>query len=233
MDKQLNRFLDLFIAAVNNVDECYLNTVYENIEAIRNGFTNYYQRFLTNDRFVKPGERIFCYELYHQLRILIDAERNENKNFLEGTYLQAEIKKMQIYDLLQTFGITPLTGSFVPDLLMHSPGNANSHPYVIEIKATPFVLEVEVLADLCKIGEFLNKYNYEKGIFLAVNLGQKTLTDLIKSAFHNGEKNYARKPAALSSFRELHNVLGDITIITRERGNAKAETISLIQALNV
>jgi hypothetical protein len=56
---------------------------------------------------------------------------------------------------------------------MHSPGNANSHPFVIEVKCENELSSRKLIFDLEKIDQFITRYNYQRGIFLAVNINNE------------------------------------------------------------
>lgn len=62
-------------------------------------------------------ERVYCYELYHQLRLALPA------NFLYT--LQGEVDKM---------GHPIITGGVKPDFILHKSGTMNDNFLVIEVK---------------------------------------------------------------------------------------------------
>lgn len=176
---ELERFKDLIFLALSNVDESYYRTTYNNIENFKMAFFHRMGRIRGNN-FERYGERVFCYEFYHQLRKLIDNERVANVNFLNEAKLQAEVQKMQIMELEQSLGLNPMSGEFAPDFLMHSPGNANSHPCVIEVKCEHDISSRKVFGDLLKLNEFIIKYNYLCGIFLSVNTSNEYINTLLE-----------------------------------------------------
>ena len=176
---EIERFKELVFLALSNVDESYYRTTYNNIENFKMAFFNRMGRMRGNN-FERYGERVFCYEFYHQLRKLIDAEREENGQFLNEAKLQAEVQKMQIIELEQSLGLNPMSGEFAPDFLMHSPGNANSHPFVIEVKCEHDISSRKIFRDLLKLNEFIIKYNYICGIFLSVNSSNEYISTLLE-----------------------------------------------------
>ncbi|MRX41326.1 hypothetical protein GJU43_18720 [Flavobacterium sp. LC2016-23] len=171
---ELNIFENLIIIALSNVNQSYYQTTYNNIQNFRRALEYRNGRFFNND-FERFGERVFCYEFYHQLRILIDNERINNPLFLDGALLQAEVEKMQIIELVERFGLRILRGRMSPDFLMHTPGNANFHPYVIEVKCEHELSSRKLLFDLEKIDQFITRYNYQRGIFLAINVNNELI----------------------------------------------------------
>lgn len=166
--EELNEFEQIILTALGTVHQSYYQTTYKNIEAFRNAFQNRTGKIVKGD-FYRYGERVFCYELYHQLRILIDKSKQTNENFLNGAILQGEVEKMQIIELIETLELHPMDGEYAPDFLMHSPGNANSHPFVIEVKCEHDISRAKILADLKKINQFITRYNYQRGVLITTN----------------------------------------------------------------
>lgn len=175
---EIERFIELVILGLINVDNSYYKTTYENIENFRRAFQNRVGAIRENN-FERYGERVFCYEFYHQLRILIDTERLSNSDFLNGAKLQAEVQKMQIIELQRRLHLHPMSGEFAPDFLMHSPGNANSHPCVIEVKCEHDITPTKVFYDLKKLNDFIINYHYESGVFIAVNATNEYIDRLL------------------------------------------------------
>lgn len=180
----LDRFEELVIQALSNVDDSYYSTTYRNIDAFRGAFGHRLGEHTEND-FHKYGERVFCYEFYHQLRLLIDDERNNrNAEFLNGASLQGEVAKMQIAELANFLGVEQLDAEYIPDFLMHSPGNANFHPFVMEVKANDRITWKSVRNDLVKLNQFIDRYRYARGIFILINAQPHYLNDLLHEHWH-------------------------------------------------
>lgn len=176
---ELNRFEQLVIIALSNVSQLYYSTVYRNIDSFRVAFHGRQGRFMEND-FERYGERVFCYEFYHQLRKLIDTERIANPDFLLGAELQGEVDKFQIMGLIDRFGLTSLSREFIPDFLMHSPGSADNHPCVIEVKCTGNLTPRAILKDFEKINEFISRYSYQRGLFITINSNVDDIIVILK-----------------------------------------------------
>ena len=126
------------------------------------------------------GERVFCYELYHQIKNLMReqyAEFEEQIGVEEAVIFQAEVKKNQINDIIEYFPEVrePLDKAYIPDFLLHSPGNYRHQEIIIEVKSNPRVSKVEIKEDLLKIHQFINKYGYRIGIFLTINLEPESI----------------------------------------------------------
>lgn len=106
------------------------------------------------------GERVFAYELYHQLRIRYNGPGLINAEF---------VKSMQHV-------IPYLNIQYVPDIVVHDPDNLEGNLLACEIKANPEVTLDALLNDLNKI-EFYTRPNnfvqpglgFQYGILLVVN----------------------------------------------------------------
>jgi len=118
------------------------------------------------------GERVFCYELYHQIRILMEAyyAKNPPRSGSSIICLQAELKKEQIGNVVEHFPeIQSLEKEYIPDFLLHSPGNFDHQKLILEVKSDPRVSFSDIKDDLSKIQEFITRYRYRRGILLIIN----------------------------------------------------------------
>lgn len=164
-------------------------------------FMNFQHKELLQHYLKRYHERVFCYELYHKLRILMDLEKDEQGNPLyqtKGIFLQSEVKKTEIHEYVErVFKVTRLSGDFMPDFLLHTPGNFENQLVVIEAKSNPNLSFDMLKADLLKIQEFINNYKYRKGIFIAVNISDEKRNTLVGelSQWHNQNLN---TPAQIS-----------------------------------
>lgn len=97
-------------------------------------------------------ERVYCYELYHQMR------RRLPKTF--PYLLHGEIDKSGHDWIAKLFG-----GSCPnPDFVVHVPGSPQNL-VVIEVKTT-INEKTEIQKDIIKLNIFINKVNYYRGILL-------------------------------------------------------------------
>lgn len=170
-------FISFIETALLRIEPEYFQTQYNQFYAIRNRlrpFGNYH-----GHQFVRHSERGFAYELYFELRTLIN-ERRKTHDFFTNYYLQGEIKKMNVDEVLAIFAYQNLGGSLIPDLLFHIPSQ-DANAFVIEIKAQPELEEIEVLYDLDKLSRFLRRFNYRKAAFIAVNISPENITTSIKN----------------------------------------------------
>jgi hypothetical protein len=104
----------------------------------------------------------------------MDLENDNERHNLysdRGIFLQSELIKSQVDQFIEMiYKITKLSKEFMPDFLLHTPGDFSNQLIVMEVKSTPTLSNAEFFADLLKIQEFINNYHYQKGIFVAVNV---------------------------------------------------------------
>ena len=96
-------------------------------------------------------ERVFCYELYHQLR--------QRTNSLIDFDLHGELSK--VYHPLFT------KNKKIPDFILHKAGDMKSNFIVIEVKA---VLTSEIQKDFETLIGFISEQRYDNGIFILYGL---------------------------------------------------------------
>ncbi len=97
-------------------------------------------------------ERVYCYELYHQMRV----HWPEHCPF----YLNGEIDKAA-HPKLMELGADRAK----PDLLVHQPGYMVGNHAIIEVKCTR-ARNDGIEKDLQTLAIFLNKVGYQRGIYL-------------------------------------------------------------------
>ena len=96
-------------------------------------------------------ERVYCYELYHQLRCIWEGfpfslggeiDKNGNPHFENGPYARAK-----------------------PDLLVHTPGDMDQNLAAVEVKPATADLG-DMRNDLRKLTWFCRHARYFRGVFL-------------------------------------------------------------------
>jgi len=103
-------------------------------------------------------ERVYCYELYHQLRRRLP----EDFPYL----LHGEIDKSGHDWIAELFG-----GSCPnPDFVVHVPGDSKNLT-VIEVKTTKNE-KTKIQKDVIKLNKFITKVNYYRGILLLFGLDE-------------------------------------------------------------
>ena len=170
-------FISFIEIALGRIDREYFETQFNQFFALRRRLRSF--GYYRGRQFVRYSERGFAYELYFELRSLINEQRNRHV-FFPDYYLQGEIKKINVEEFLVIFGYQNLGASYIPDLLFHIPSQ-DSNAFVIEIKAQPELEEDEILYDLDKLSRFLRRLNYRKAIFIAVNISPDAITTCIRN----------------------------------------------------
>ena len=207
-------FFDMLLESIKAVDGQYLNTLYDSVLMIENSHTNNSQKHFL----IKSAERTICNELYYQLRSRIDTHREVFPDYLQNTILQAEVQKHQIMEILDQMELVPLSRNFIPDFIMHTPGNAELHAFVIEVKSNINLTSRQIQYDLNKIAEFINRYRYQRGVFLAFNNSLDDLSELMQRC------NFTKE-----ALHESPN----ISVITRESNSYECQFDTLNNILNV
>lgn len=118
-------------------------------------------------------ERVYCYELYHQMRL---QWPNETPFFLNG-----EVDKKN-HQQLEAAGLAGLK----PDFLVHTPGNWHGNHVVIEVKSSN-VDAGGLDEDIHSLNEFMTKGHYGHALLLI--FGNPPLSPL---KFSNLEKRAER-----------------------------------------
>src|SRR5690606_32726287 len=170
-------FINFIERALRKIHEEYYTTEFNSFYGYRDRLRNF--GIFRGERFIRHNERGFAYELYFQLRTLIQEQR-QNEPFFPEYFLQGEIRKMDIEQVVNHFGYRRLGGHFIPDMLFHIPSQ-DANGFVIEIKAQPELRDIEILYDLDKLSRFLLRFNYHKAVFIAVNIPVNSIIDVLKS----------------------------------------------------
>lgn len=97
-------------------------------------------------------ERIYCYELYHQMRVGWPPK--------SPFYLNGEIDKAA-HPILMELGAAYAK----PDLLVHTPGYMSGNHAVIEVKSQAATTK-GIRADLRKLAIFISDVGYQRAIYL-------------------------------------------------------------------
>lgn len=137
---------------------------------------HYFQLTVANTKNRIYRERVYCYELYHQLRCML----GENYPYK----LYGEIDKSGHPN--RFIG----EGAKKPDFIFHEPGNMNRNLVIMEIKnINRRGILVEIKNDLRKIKTFINKAKYFKGIMLIYGSDNSDLTKEIVKTIKNHSCN--------------------------------------------
>lgn len=122
---------------------------------------------------VGPGyygysERVYCYELYHFLRVaMFHRQLNDTHPHL---FLHSEIVKVVLNQTdAENIGIYPLNNQRSPDFILHEPHTVDNQIAAIEVKTTQNVGYAACLDDLEKLSELKRSYHFQVGVFLCIN----------------------------------------------------------------
>ncbi|KML32336.1 hypothetical protein [Rossellomorea marisflavi] len=177
---EISKYIEFLRKAINNVKDIYFGNQ-EWIDSMLNA-----HNIESHDKRRKAlipylsmhHERVFCYELYHQLRKIM-----EHNKLKENVILQAELRKAQVgSEVEQLFELKSIDGVYYPDFLIHEPHTNDNQDLIIEVKANPRLTVKDMKKDILKIDQFINRYEYKKGIFLAINIKEDKLNQLLSNA---------------------------------------------------
>ncbi|MDE4541320.1 hypothetical protein [Thermoanaerobacterium sp. R66] len=103
-----------------------------------------------NKEVIIHRERVYCYELYHQLRCQLNKIHNRNyvlfgEEDKRGVYTKDELNK-------------------IPDFIIHIPGS-NYNLAIVEVKSI-MAKTHDIIKDYNKIKDFIQYNNYKYGILL-------------------------------------------------------------------
>jgi hypothetical protein len=114
-------------------------------------------------------ERVYCYELYHQLRV---RWPHGAQHVLNG-----EVDKRGHPQLW----VRPGMGPVVPDLLVHVPGTMQHNYAIVEVKPFP-TRRRGIAKDLTTLTTFMLEWRYRRGIFLAYGGDPGACRDAVRNA---------------------------------------------------
>ncbi|HLZ57668.1 MAG TPA: hypothetical protein VKR06_12025 [Ktedonosporobacter sp.] len=180
-------FLDLFRQALDQVEQVYYGTAWWNASMLNpyQDLVDNPQRMILEDYWERYDERVFCYELYHQVRAHIEAYEAEHPEDLSPLLFQGELRKEQISDIVaEYFQVQRLEKAYIPDFLLHSPGDFQHQSLIIEVKSAPNLPFGSIQQDLAKIQEFISRYRYQMGLFLVVNTPAERMRAMLSHPEH-------------------------------------------------
>jgi len=151
---------------------------------------DYFRLRVASSKELLLRERVYCYELYHQLRIIL-----ENKRFRYT--LHGEVDKR---------GHKIIHRNYIPDFIVHVPGEMKNL-VIIEVK--PLRKNVKLKYDIDKLKYFIDEAEYYRGIMLVFGNADNQQISRVKdrveqyiqgyenSIFLIWHKEYNRKPEIL------------------------------------
>lgn len=113
-------------------------------------------------------ERVYCYELYHQLRCLWPSDCEYSLN--------GELDKAA-HPILRALGADYAK----PDLLVHSPGHMSGNNTIIEVKSSR-ATSAGIKKDLQTLALFREKVGYQRAIYLLFGFDAETAAQRVQRA---------------------------------------------------
>lgn len=123
-------------------------------------------------------ERVYCYELYHQMRKAWPDDPGDPTLILHGDYDKSGS---------QLFSGSTVKGA-KPDFLVHIPANEESNLVAIEVKSSN-VRRKDIKKDLDKLSVFVNELKYKFGLFLIYGDKAKIKAELASSMLPSSQKH--------------------------------------------
>ncbi len=163
MEPHFNYFMKNFKKAITRVDEKYIKISIHKLP------DNTYR------------ERVYCYELYHQLRNLLG---DDYEYILDG-----ELDKRS-HPIIAKF-----IGQKIPDFVVHHRGIMENNMVIIEVKPIKSITDsiTKFEKDLVKLSNFIEMANYRHGIMLVYSNGEDTFNSKITEKFREMMEYYKNK----------------------------------------
>ncbi len=201
VSKQLKAIIESNKASDNNDVNYKDSPYYKDICTALKNVDDAYYTFKYHDVH-KLYERMFAYELYHQIRVIIDKKKKKSNNYYNNVYLNGEPDKfLNLYIKLantenkvnkkRKYKGLLLKDKFSPDLVLHgSPNETNEQFYIAEIKMQS---NDKVVSDLLKMTDYVNlldpKFKMHFLIYILYSLDDDVLMEKLKAKIKNKEIN--------------------------------------------
>jgi hypothetical protein len=183
IQKTINQYIDDLKSAIENINETYFYNQ-RDLEYIKSQIGKNVHQSVHKLFIPKYGERLFCYELYYQFRLII-----EKSDLYKDVLLQAEIRKdFLLKEVYVGLSIKKLSKVFIPDFIIHDPKNAERQRLIVEVKTNPNKEKnsiKKIINDINKLMEFIEKYKFHHGVFIITNY---TVDDISNRIKHYKEK---------------------------------------------
>jgi hypothetical protein len=180
-------FIEFLRLALTRVHNDYYGLHWWNESMLNSAMSseNSKDKEILKDFLDRYDERVFCYELYHQIRVQMEEFSKNKPELFRHIKLQCELKKDFIHEIVENyFKVKRLDAEYIPDFLLHTPGNFTNQHLIVEVKSNPQLSFNSIQKDLLKIQEFINRYNYQLGIFLTVNTNPSRMINILKDENH-------------------------------------------------
>ncbi len=170
-------------------------------------------------------ERVFAYELYHQIRLIM-LKNQVKYNLLQ---LNGEISKVDRHLNLRDCGyscedpdVRQKLGAYLrvsPDIVLHKDQDDRGYNFqkvIVEVK-TGDDTSAKDIYDIIKLLNYVEQLNFENAIFVAVNKNRRRLCSTIRASFSNADRaSYSRCSIFFYAGEDSNN-----NILSRPRVNFK------------
>lgn len=170
--------------------------------------------YSVSNHYFTNSERTFTYELYYHLRntplqdhIVVDAELPKRRLTIQ----EAEI-----------FNLRPLGRRMSPDIIIHERENGNNQLLVAEVKAQRYLSAEDTIKDINKLISLRVNYNFQIGIFVAINVNIDRICNYIHQNMHLIEF------PLVNGIQQINDA-SNIKIFVKENVNSVWETITLLE----
>jgi hypothetical protein len=141
-------------------------------EATRNIGERYFRLAVAGSPIPMVRERVYCYELYHQLRLCLPSDQTFPYT------LHGEVDKSKhpfIYELI---------GRKIPDFIVHIPGLMGRDANLVVVEVKPCGVDIETIEkDIITLRQFLEEAEYYAAISLVYGEDKEALVRHIQEGF--------------------------------------------------
>ena len=166
--------------------------------------TQDYYHILTTYSLDVVRERVFCYELYHQIRKIQGANGCCQFN------IHGELDKRG-HELIAREDWK------IPDFIFHVPGSMEGNALIVEVKGTITVQGVS--KDLETLKAFCSKYGYQQGLWILFNYNLEEA------------KGELRKTLSGIDIKKYCDVVERITVLCKKTQREQSEQITMSRLL--
>ena len=178
-------------SAYSNIDRQPLSTYLEDMKTALSKVKKIYYHWTlhtesTTDEKTSYCERVFAYELYHQLRVIMEDDPNYKNLYLNGEPIKNNHYFTTLFDNIDKEYFNCNERNFdktYPDLVLHEdPGtiSPNGQIYLVEIKMEENPMALSDLKKLTLLER--SKLNYQAYIFIYIGNDINSLKDKIKKS---------------------------------------------------
>lgn len=172
-------------------------------KALRNVEFDYIRIPAKHSKRGRLNERVFCYELYHQLSLVIQTSQL-SKLTPRKIKLHGELSK----------GTYPYFPNESPDFLIHKPKTNSFNLIVIQVKPNLYCFD-KVIADFEKLCRFIRDNFYKLGIFIVYDSSFSQLQTKFEQLNGTELEDFKRK------FNALNNAAKSVVIMCIKNSKTK------------